>query len=73
MSRLPVVSGKELTKRLEKIGFQLVRQEGSHMILWRESPKTTVSVPDHKELKKGTLRTILQQINLPVDGFKQLK
>jgi len=73
MSKLPVVSGKELIKRLEKVGFLLVRQEGSHMILRREFPKITVSVPDHKELKRGTLRNILRQIDLPVDEFERLK
>ena len=73
MSKLPVVSGKEVVRRLEKIGFQLVRREGSHMILRRESPKMTVSIPDHKELKRGTLRTILRQIDLPIDEFEQLR
>ena len=43
------------------------------MILRREFPKITVSVPDHKELKRGTLRNILRQIDLPVDEFEQLK
>ena len=73
MGKLPVVSGKELVRRLEKVGFQLVRQEGSFMILRREFPKITVSVPNHKELKRGTLKNILRQINLPIDEFKRLK
>lgn len=43
------------------------------MILRREFPKITVSVPDHKELKRGTLKNILRQIDLPVDEFERLK
>jgi len=43
------------------------------MILRRVSPhKTVVSIPDHKELKKGTLKHILQQADLPVEEFEQL-
>jgi len=74
MSKLPVISGKEAVKRLEKAGFLLVRQVGSHMILRRERlPKMTVSIPDHKQLKRRTLKNILRQINLSVDEFERLK
>jgi len=74
MSKLPVISGKEAVKRLERAGFLLVRQVGSHMILRRERlPKMTVSIPDHKELKRRTLKNILRQINLSVDEFERLK
>jgi len=74
MSKLPVVSGKEAVKRLEKAGFLLVRQVGSHMILRRERlPKMTVSIPDHKKLKRRTLKNIPRQINLSVDEFERLK
>jgi len=74
MSKLPVVSGKEVVKRLEKIGFAFVRQSGSHMILRRERPpKMTVSVPDHKELKRRTLKNILRQVGLNIDAFERLK
>ncbi len=53
MSKLPVVSGREVVRRLQKVGFVFARQSGSHMILQREEPKAmTVSVPDHKELKR---------------------
>jgi predicted RNA binding protein YcfA (HicA-like mRNA interferase family) len=73
MGKLPVVSGREVIRRLEKVGFVFVRQSGSHMILRREAPpKMTVSVPDHKELKRNTLKNILRQINLPVEGFERL-
>lgn len=69
MSKLPVIAGAECVKALEQIGFVVDRQRGSHIILVREDPRTTVSVPNHKELDRGTLRTIIQQISLSVDEF----
>lgn len=69
MSKLPVVSGAECIKVLEKIEFSVVRQRGSHIVLVKEQPKTTVIVPNHKELDRGTLRAIIRQANLTVDEF----
>ena len=60
-------------RRLEKVGFELARQKGAHMILHREKPpRMTICVPDHKELKKKTLQSILRQIGLPRDEFEKL-
>lgn len=72
MSKLPVISGAECVKALEKIGFVVDRQRGSHIILVRENPKTTISVPAHKELDRGTLRAIIRQSDLNVDEFINL-
>jgi predicted RNA binding protein YcfA (HicA-like mRNA interferase family) len=59
-------------KALEKIGFVVDRQRGSHIIMVREEPRTTISVPDHKELDRGTLRGIIRQVGLTVDEFIEL-
>ncbi|MBN1345389.1 MAG: type II toxin-antitoxin system HicA family toxin [Phycisphaerae bacterium] len=68
MSKLPVVSGRELVRALAKVGFQLDRQKGSHMMLYRSNPPMTISVPDHGELDRGTLRAILRQADVsPTD------
>lgn len=72
MSKLPVISGAECVKALEQIGFVVDRQRGSHIILVREDPITTVSVPNHKELDRGTLRAIIRQVGLSVDEFVAL-
>ena len=72
MSKLPVVSGAECIKALEKVGLAIVRQRGSHIVLVRENPKNTVIVPNHKELDRGTLRAIIRQAELTVDEFIQL-
>jgi predicted RNA binding protein YcfA (HicA-like mRNA interferase family) len=72
MSQLPVISGAECIKALEKVDFFVDRQRGSHIILIREEPRTTVTVPNHKELDKGTLRAIIRQAGLSVDDFVTL-
>ncbi|MFM6012667.1 MAG: type II toxin-antitoxin system HicA family toxin [Dolichospermum sp.] len=72
MSKLPIISSLECVKALEKIGFVVDRQRGSHIILVREEPRTTISVPDHKELDRGTLRGIIRQAGLSVDEFIEL-
>ncbi|GBF79551.1 type II toxin-antitoxin system HicA family toxin [Aphanothece sacrum] len=69
MSSLPVISGKECVKAFTKIGFVVNSQKGSHIIIVRQTPKTRLSVPNHKELDRGTLRTIIRQAGLTVDEF----
>jgi len=75
MSKLPQVSGKEAIKALQKIGFKTIQQRGSHVKLTKviNNQKQTVIVPQHKIIKKGTLRNgILKPINLSVDDFVKL-
>ena len=62
MVKLPVISGKELIKILENLGFQIVHQKGSHRYLQKGKYKTCV--PMHEELAKGTLLAILKQCGL---------
>ena len=70
MSKLPVISGAQCVKALEQIGFVVDRQRGSHIIIGREDARTTVSVLDHKELDRGTLRAIIRQIGLSDEIIK---
>ncbi len=73
MGRLPVVSGRELVRALEKAGYVNDRQKGSHIVLRQtEPPFRRVTVPDHKELAKGTLRAILRQVGLTPDELVDL-
>jgi len=72
MNKLPRVSGKECVRALEKAGFYLRRQEGSHMVMRRDDPFAQVVVPDHKELDRGTLRAIIRQAGLNVSEFIEL-
>ncbi|HRW48312.1 MAG: type II toxin-antitoxin system HicA family toxin [Caldilinea sp.] len=64
MSKLPSISGRECVALLQRHGFRVVRQRGSHMILRRDDPFAQVVVPDHKELDRGTLRAIIRQAGL---------
>ena len=73
MSRLPRISGRECVKILARADFYLKRQHGSHMILRRDNPFAQVVVPDHKELDRGTLRSIIRQAELDVNGFIRLR
>lgn len=69
MSKLPVVSGADCIKALSKIGFEVYRQRGSHIVLVRKSPHTQTTIPNHKELDRGTLRAIIRQTGLTVEEF----
>jgi predicted RNA binding protein YcfA (HicA-like mRNA interferase family) len=68
---LPVVSGSAVVRALAKIGFAEVSQRGSHMKL-RDSAGKTVIIPMHRELARGTLRSILRQADLTVEAFIEL-
>lgn len=72
MTRLPVVSGRDCAKALTKAGFKLIRQRGSHMSLQRQDSFCQVVVPDHDELDRGTLRSIIRQSGLSVEEFLKL-
>lgn len=67
MPKLPVVSGAEVVRALERLGFERVRQRGSHVVLRRGDAGCVV--PLHKEIKSGTLAGILRQAELTVDAF----
>jgi predicted RNA binding protein YcfA (HicA-like mRNA interferase family) len=68
---LPVVSGAQVVKALGKIGFEQVSQRGSHVKL-RNAERRTVIVAMHRELARGTLRSILRQAQLSTEEFQQL-
>ncbi len=73
MSRLPRgMSGKEVVKALQRAGFYVKRQKGSHIILRRDSPFAQVVVPDHKSVDTGTLASILDGADLSVEDFSKL-
>ena len=59
------IAGREVMRALERLGFAQIGQRGSHVKLRRDS--ATVIVPDHREIRKGTLSAILQQAGISVD------
>ena len=73
MGKLPAVSGRAVVKALGTLGYAFDRQRGSHMILrHRDPPHRRVVVPDHPEVAKGTLRAIIREVGLSVEGFSAL-
>jgi predicted RNA binding protein YcfA (HicA-like mRNA interferase family) len=54
MSKLPVVSGAQCVRALEKAGFVFYRQRGSHITMVRQTPPAQTTIPNHKELDRGT-------------------
>ena len=71
---LPVVSGRKAIKALTKAGFSVEGKKGSHVKLKKKDAGRTfiVIVPDHPELARGTLKSILRQANLTAEEFKTL-
>ena len=69
MAALPVISGREAVKVFEALGWETARQRGSHMILVRAGDIETLSVPDHREVAKGTLRSLIRSAGITVDEF----
>jgi predicted RNA binding protein YcfA (HicA-like mRNA interferase family) len=69
MATLPTISGREIIKAFSKDGWQMVRQRGSHMILVKEGHIASLSVPDHKEVAKGTLRSLIRASGLTAEEF----
>lgn len=72
MARLPVISADKCIKALEKIGFEVERQKGSHIHLKRKNPPGRLTVPNHKEIKRGLLRQIIRDADLTVAQFNEL-
>jgi len=74
LTRLPVISGKDLAKALKKAGFVPVRQKGSHLRLKKTISEETINitVPLHDVVSRGTLRAIIKDAGLTVEEFVEL-
>ena len=70
--RLPVVSGAKLVRGLERLGWQVARQRGSHVRLKHPNRATAVTVPLHRELKRGTLSGILADAGISPDALREV-
>ena len=71
MPKLPRISSKEAIRSLERLGFEQVRQTGSHVVMKKETEEGEIGcvVPVHRELKVGTLSGILKQAQVTVEEF----
>lgn len=66
---LPVLKGREVVLVFESLEWQVARQSGSHIIMVKEGETITLSVPDHREVAKGTLRSLIRMAGLTVAEF----
>jgi predicted RNA binding protein YcfA (HicA-like mRNA interferase family) len=72
MPKLPRLSGAEIVKVLERLGFYQARQRGSHVVMKKVTSDGAVGcvVPMHKEVATGTFNSILKQAHLTVEEFE---
>jgi predicted RNA binding protein YcfA (HicA-like mRNA interferase family) len=70
LSKLPLLSWREVVKALTKAGFQVARQRGSHLILVKD--ERIVPVPKHEQIKKGLLMAIIKEAGLTKEEFQKL-
>jgi len=73
-SHLPVLSGRDAAAVFEKVGFRRLpgRGKGSHLVMHRSAPPTILTIPDHRELRRGLLRSLIRDAGLSVEAFRAL-
>lgn len=69
MASLPVLTGQEVVRVFESFGWSVARHRSSHIIMTKEGETVTLSIPNHKEVARGTLRSLIRSANLTVDEF----
>jgi predicted RNA binding protein YcfA (HicA-like mRNA interferase family) len=72
MTKLGNISGKEAVKAFHKAGWQTIGQVGSHLVMSRPNTRVNLSIPQHKELSIGTLRTLIRNAGMNVEEFLNL-
>jgi len=70
---LPVLSGQEVVRIFERRGWTKARQKGSHIILTKSGNIASLSVPDHREVARGTLRSLIRFSGLTTEEFQSLR
>jgi len=68
--KLPLISGVDMCKIVSKLGFEMVRQKGSHTV-WKHEDGRTTTIPLHsgKKLPRGLIKKILKDVELPVEDY----
>jgi len=69
MPPLPVLSDREVVRVFAALGWDVARQRGSHIVLAKDGHLATLSVPDHRIVAKGTLRSLIRAANVTVEEF----
>lgn len=69
MPSVPLLKPREVVRTFEKFGWELVRRRGSHLILAKEGHVATLSVPNHPQVARGTLRALITKAGLTIEDF----
>jgi predicted RNA binding protein YcfA (HicA-like mRNA interferase family) len=69
MPPVPIMSGVEVVRVFESFGWRVVRQRGSHIVMIKDGEIASLSIPNHREVAKGTLRSLIRTANLTLDQF----
>src|SRR5437016_13992273 len=69
MPQVPLLKPKDVIRTFEKFGWRIARQKGSHIIMTKENSITTLSIPNHKEVARGTLRSLIIKSGLIIEEF----
>jgi predicted RNA binding protein YcfA (HicA-like mRNA interferase family) len=72
MGKLGNISGKEAAKAFQRAGWMPIGQVGSHLVLVKSGVRANLSIPQHKELSVGTLRSLIRNAGLTTDEFLAL-
>jgi predicted RNA binding protein YcfA (HicA-like mRNA interferase family) len=65
----PSISGRKVVKVFQSFGWRVARQRGSHIVMVKEGQIASLSIPDHDEVAKGTLRSLLRAAGLSIEEF----
>jgi predicted RNA binding protein YcfA (HicA-like mRNA interferase family) len=69
MAPVPILKPREVIRAFENLGWEVARQRGSHIILTKEGELATLSVPNHSEVARGTLRSLIAKAGLTIEEF----
>ncbi|HDQ99151.1 MAG TPA: type II toxin-antitoxin system HicA family toxin [candidate division WOR-3 bacterium] len=69
MPPVPLLKPREVIRAFERLGWTVARQRGSHVIMTREGHIASLSIPDHPEVARGTLRSLVARAGLTVGEF----
>lgn len=67
--KLPLLSGRRVAQAFVRLGWQVARQKGSHIVLVKPGHIASLSVPDHREVARGTLRSLLRASGSSLEDF----
>lgn len=69
MPPVPVLRPRDVIRAFRRLGWRVVRQRSTHIIMVKDGHRATLSIPDHSEVARGTLRSLISKAGLTVDEF----